>query len=265
MMANLSRITSPAAIRKAMAEYDRIGQDAFLQKYGFGKAYRFRLKDGERRYDSKAILGVAYGIQYPKEGRLSARDFSGGEKTVTRRLDSLGFEIVVVQDDGQEIPLGEYTAQKMTTALEHESVEAERSGQFDPESIEDARKRIRAGIILRQGQHSFRTALMKAYGSRCAMSDCDCPNALEAAHIHPYRGDETNHVTNGLLLRADLHTLFDLGKISVDPKNYTIIVSDTLRNTVYGKLHGADLHVPKNSAHRPNMDVLKKHRQVAGL
>ena len=41
-----------------MAEYDRIGQHAFLAKYGFGKAYRFLLKDHKKRYDSKAILGV---------------------------------------------------------------------------------------------------------------------------------------------------------------------------------------------------------------
>jgi hypothetical protein len=264
-MAKLSKITSPTAIRKAMVEYDRIGQDSFLEKYGFGKAYRFRLKYGENRYDSKAILGVAYGIQHPKEGPLTAADFSGGERTVTRRLDSLGFDIVVVQDGGEEIPLREYTAQKMVTALEREAHEAERSGQFDPTSIEDARKRIRAGIILRQGQRSFRTALMKAYNGRCAMSECDCPEALEAAHIHPYRGEETNHVVNGLLLRADLHILFDLGQISVSLKDYKIIVSDTLRKTVYGKLHGAPLKLPKDPALRPNVEVLKKHRLIAGL
>jgi hypothetical protein len=248
-----------------MSEYDRIGQHAFLQKYGFGKAYRFRLKDGERRYDSKAILGVAYGIQHPKEGPLSAADFSGGERTVTRRLDSLGFEIVALLNDGREILLRQYTAQKMTTEMERESVLAEKSREFDPESITDARKRIRAGIISRRGQRSFRIALMKAYDSRCAMSDCDCPDALEAAHIHPYRGDETNHVTNGLLLRADLHTLFDLGQISVDSNKSTIIVSEALRTTVYGNLHGVELHVPTSPAKRPNVAVLEKHRLWAGL
>lgn len=265
-MSNISKITSPTAIRKAMAEYDRIGQDAFLKKYGFRSARRYLLKDGNRRYDSKAILGVAYGYQHPKEGPLAYDAFVGGDRTVAPRLDSLGFEIVVLQDDGQEIPLREHTAQKMmATALEKESSEAERSGQFDPTSIEDARKRIRAGIILRQGQRSFRMALMKAYGGRCAMSDCDCPEALEAAHIHPYRGDETNYVTNGLLLRADLHTLFDLGKISVNAKDYTIIISDALRKTVYGRLHEAKLRLPKNPTLKPNDEVLKKHRLTAGL
>jgi hypothetical protein len=139
----------------------------------------FQLKNGERRYDSKAILGVAYGIQHPKEGPLSAADFSGGERTVTRQLDSLGFDIVAIQD-GEEIPLRTYTAQKMTKALEAEWANAERNRDFDPTSIEDARLRIRGTI--------------KAYGGRCAMSDCDCEDALEAAHIHPYRGEETDYV-----------------------------------------------------------------------
>ena len=106
---------------------------------------------------------------------------------------------------------------------------------------------------------------MKAYNGRCAMSDCDCTEALEAAHIHPYRGRETNHVANGLLLRADLHTLFDLGRIGVNPKDYTIIVSDALRKTVYGRLHGKPLKLPKYSTLRPDLKVLKRHRSDAGL
>jgi predicted restriction endonuclease len=151
----------------------------------------------------------------------------------------------------------------MAAALGKESDEAERSGQFDPTSIEDARKRIRVGIVLRQGQRSFRKALMKAYRGRCAMAGCDCPDALEAAHIHPYRGDETNHVNNGLLLRADLHTLFDLGRITINPQNYNIMVAGALRKTVYGKFHGSKLHLPKDSSLRPNIEVLAKHHQMA--
>jgi hypothetical protein len=162
VMANLSKITSPIAIRKAMAEYDRNGQAVFLNMYGFRPARRYLLKDGNRRYDSKAILGVAYGNQYPDDGPLKYDEFGGGDRTVGARLDSLGFEVVVVQDDGQEVPLREYSAQKMARALEKESQEAEESGEFDPTSIEDARKRIRAGIILRQGQRSFRLALIKS-------------------------------------------------------------------------------------------------------
>ncbi|WP_200883691.1 HNH endonuclease [Archangium violaceum] len=55
-----------------------------------------------------------------------------------------------------------------------------------------------------------------AYGGRCALTDCEEPRVLEAAHIFPYHGPQTNHVTNGLLLRADLHVLFDLGLLRTE-------------------------------------------------
>lgn len=77
-----------------MAEYDRLGQDAFLSRYGYGQARAYRLVgDAGQEYDSKAILGVAYGYQFPGEEPLKADEFSGGEQTVQRRLEALGFEV----------------------------------------------------------------------------------------------------------------------------------------------------------------------------
>lgn len=91
---------------------------------------------------------------------------------------------------------------------------------FDPANMNDGRRKIEQMVVLRQGQAQFRQALMEAYEGRCAISGCDVREVLEAAHIMPYLGDETNNVRNGLLLRADLHTLFDLGllKIGLDYK-----------------------------------------------
>ena len=93
-----------------------------------------------------------------------------------------------------------------------------------PESMEDARRRIEATIVLRQGQGAFRDSLLEAYGCRCAISGCDVPEALEAAHIIPYKGEHTNVVVNGLLLRADLHTLFDLGLIAIDTADLLVLL-----------------------------------------
>jgi hypothetical protein len=92
---SLKDITSRQAILDAVAEYDRIGQEAFLDRYGFGKAREFFLLVGAREYDSKAIVGVAHGYQFPDEGPLSAHEFSGGEATVQRLLESLGFNVRV--------------------------------------------------------------------------------------------------------------------------------------------------------------------------
>lgn len=74
------------------------------------------------------------------------------------------------------------------------------SAVFDPTDLIDGRKRTITSVVQRQGQPAFRRALIKAYGGKCAVTDCDAEEALEAAHIVPYQGPETNHVTNGLLL-----------------------------------------------------------------
>jgi hypothetical protein len=97
-------------------------------------------------------------------------------------------------------------------------MEVENSGAFSPLDVIDARRKIMASIVQRRGQRTFRESLMKAYDGRCAISGCPVPQILEAAHIFPYRGDATNDVTNGLLLRSDLHTLFDCGLIAVDER-----------------------------------------------
>jgi hypothetical protein len=90
-------ITSRQAVLNAVAEYDRIGQAAFLERYGFGRAREFFLVVGGHEYDSKAIVGAAHGYQFPQEGPLTARDFSGGEATVQRLLESLDFTVRVAR------------------------------------------------------------------------------------------------------------------------------------------------------------------------
>lgn len=87
---------SKEAVLKAMVECDRIGRDAFLRKYGFGKARRYFLDYQGREYDSKAIVGVAHGYEYPHNGPLGAHDFSGGEHTVRTKLQQLGFLVRVI-------------------------------------------------------------------------------------------------------------------------------------------------------------------------
>jgi hypothetical protein len=128
--------------------------------------------------------------------------------------------------------------------LRYEEKKAELEGKFDPDGIRDSREKNAATIVARRGQPAFRRKLLNAHGGRCAMTESDCPAALEAAHIKPYIGEATNHITNGLLLRSDLHTLFDLHLIGVSD-NYKLVVSKTLMGTTYGKLAGNNLHLPK--------------------
>ena len=95
-----------AAVLEAIAEYDRLGQDEFLDKYGFDRARSYLLIHNGKAYDSKAVVGVAHGF-LPGQQALAARDFSGGEATVGRLLRGLGFTVQV----------GELTAGRLVSLL----------------------------------------------------------------------------------------------------------------------------------------------------
>lgn len=134
--------------------------------------------------------------------------------------------------------------------------ELNNQGTFKPDDLSDARKRTLASIVRRRGQPQFRKALLKAYQGRCAMTGCSLLQVLEAAHIHPYLGEKTNVVSNGLLLRADVHTLFDLGLLWVNPADLRIGIAEALRHSEYVSLEGQPLRLPKNEAHHPSRPTL---------
>jgi hypothetical protein len=90
---SLSDLTDPAAVKEAIAEFDRLTRDVFLHRYDFGRAREYFLIYKGREYDSKAIVGAAYGYQFPDRGPLGPHDFSGGDATVVPKLDALGFTV----------------------------------------------------------------------------------------------------------------------------------------------------------------------------
>lgn len=91
----LYELTDPNAVLQAVAECDRLGRDRFLSVHGFHRARDYLLVVNGREYDSKAIVGVAHGYQFPSRGPLKSSEFSGGIATVKRKLDQLGFEVRV--------------------------------------------------------------------------------------------------------------------------------------------------------------------------
>jgi len=111
---------------------------------------------------------------------------------------------------------------------------------------EDRRRAALRLIRLRRGQRSFRDALLNRYGRRCVITGCPLVGVLEAAHLRPYRGEGDNHPSNGLLLRSDLHTLFDLDLIGINPDHHRIVIHPTLRGTEYEQYDGEELKVSKN-------------------
>ena len=110
-----------------------------------------------------------------------------------------------------------------------------------PMSIFDEQERPHQSIRARRGLASFRDKLINRYGSRCMISGCSVLALLEACHVSRYRGPEDNHPTNGILLRSDLHTLFDLDLIGLDPFSMTVIIDPSLVGTEYEKFAGTRL------------------------
>ncbi|MCG3771892.1 MAG: hypothetical protein JW384_03089 [Nitrosomonadaceae bacterium] len=88
-VSNLTRLTSREAVIAAVHEYDKLGKEAFLAKYGFGEARSYFLIHDEKEYDSKAIAGVSFKNQFVT--LLGSADFSGGHATVQKKMRSLGF------------------------------------------------------------------------------------------------------------------------------------------------------------------------------
>lgn len=131
---------------------------------------------------------------------------------------------------------------------------------YEPKPGEDSREFAKRSIAIRRGSKKFREALIVAYQSRCAITRFDALGSLEAAHINPYRGAGTDHVQNGLLLRADVHTLFDLHQLTVDAE-YRVALSPELLASAYGRLHGTDLLLPTTPDLIPSKGALASHRK----
>lgn len=89
-MVDFSKVSS-SNVEQAVAEYDRLGQDEFLSTYGFGRSRGYELVVDGRKYDSKAVLGVAH--RYATGTLAASSDFSGGRYGAAKVLRSLGFEV----------------------------------------------------------------------------------------------------------------------------------------------------------------------------
>jgi HNH endonuclease len=119
-------------------------------------------------------------------------------------------------------------------------------------------------ILPRLGQGSFRIVVTDAYERRCALTGERTLPVLDAAHIKPYSVDQRHEVSNGILMRSDLHRLFDEGYITIDPLDRRIQVSGRIREEFengkdYYKLHGHSVRDPNKAIFRPLAENLEYH------
>lgn len=117
----------------------------------------------------------------------------------------------------------------------------------------------------RLGQGGFRVTVIEEYQRRCALTGEKTLPVLQAAHIKPYAENGPHDITNGMLLRSDLHTLFDKGYLTVTTDLHVEVsrrIKEEFNNgKEYYALHGKPLKVmPSQAAHRPAASFLEWHQ-----
>ncbi|MBS0210877.1 MAG: HNH endonuclease [Planctomycetes bacterium] len=204
-----------------------------------------------------------------KEGRAGRRKknhaMNGSSPTIWLQDDRGGQEVAAALWNHQgvvdvvNISAHYVSADEANQTLDTEKVESD----FQP-CGNDRRRHVFRQIKERRGQQSFRDTLRVRYGNRCVVTGCSLLDVLEAAHISPYRGVEDNHPRNGLLLRADIHTLFDLNLLGIEPESLVIrLHPDVIADTAYASLDGTkliceQLHRPSEKALRDRFELFQQ-------
>lgn len=121
-------------------------------------------------------------------------------------------------------------------------------------------------VYPRLGQGSFRILVTDAYQRCCAITGEKTLPVLEAAHIRPYAHDGHHEISNGVLLRSDLHTLFDRGYLGIDPDDLKVIVSPRIKEQFsngrhYYALQGRSIVLPLDTALIPSRENLVYHAE----
>ncbi len=167
----------------------------------------------------------------------------------------------VVAVKGYELSQGVGTV--LADLLEASTIDVpdELVGDFQPVSV-DSRALAEAPERIREGQGAFRVRLLSAYGA-CTITGEHALPVLDAAHIQPYLGPPSNHIQNGIVLRTDLHRLYDDGYITVTP-DLRLEVSRRLKDEfdnghAYYEMAGRTVQVPRNPRLQPSRNALEWH------
>jgi len=120
-------------------------------------------------------------------------------------------------------------------------------------NAKDERELVKRAIKIRRGQKKFREKLLQSM-PQCAVTGCSLVGILEAAHIDAYRNDAHNNIQNGLILRSDIHTLFDLNLLAINPKTFEVELAENIADNYYLNFKGLKLNV----AHEISVDALNE-------
>lgn len=130
------------------------------------------------------------------------------------------------------------TIQELMEYIEDEKIEVEVNRSLESSNfLVDNRRFTLSNTAVREGQKYFREKVMLRFNFKCVVTGISCKAVLESAHIMPYMGKNSNIMENGLLLRVDIHRLFDAFLLSINPVNSEVIVSDKVSDDCYKKLN----------------------------
>jgi putative restriction endonuclease len=178
----------------------------------------------------------------------------------------------IVQGKSYETSVGLGLAlwRKIENLLDKYLSEAVSEGEKSQLILEDTGSPQYGSTILKRvrlGQGAFRVLVTDAYTRRCSITGEKTLPVLEAAHIKPYSKSGPHFISNGLLLRSDLHKLFDAGYITIT-KDYKVEVSKRIREEFqngkeYYQYHGKGLsYLPSRVFDRPNEKYIEWHNNT---
>jgi hypothetical protein len=135
---------------------------------------------------------------------------------------------------------------------------------FGNDAQSEVARLIRLGnVASRPNQAAFSANVRRAYEGSCAFTGCTTAEALEAAHIRVAEGVDDNDLRNGILLRADVHALFDKGLIALTLDGNRVQISTRLTDPSYDFLRTTKVSQPKES--RPLETNIRHHRSRFGF
>jgi hypothetical protein len=242
-MLDFTKVKRPH-VEKALSEYEELGRPEFMRRVRASAGARtwfIRKAGSEEKFDLKLITARAYNLSHPNDKPVRPVGFN--TRTARWAMGArLGYQLIgpgAVTEDRIKRDIEKFGLSKLKKAFE------------------ERRRSVRA----RQGAPQFRKVLLDAY-KRCAITGERTTEALQAAHLVPYRGVTSNHVQNGVLLRADVHSLFDSDLIRIEPADYKIRIDESLKGTPYFKFDGKTLKLPKSRDHQPALVALNERRRI---
>ncbi|HHR0843562.1 TPA: HNH endonuclease [Klebsiella aerogenes] len=185
-------------------------------------------------------------FEQPKVEDVPALEFKADYKQNYKPINSISIMDLIshtprynVQSSIQEIDF-EWANNIFDSIIQLDPTEADIDDT--PLDMDDRRIAVLRQIKKRRGQKAFRDNLI-SQTAKCAVTGCKIVDILEAAHISAYKNDTHNHVSNGLLLRCDMHTLYDLDLFAINPDSLIIYFAPQIQDKEYTKYQGKNLHV----------------------